>query len=208
VWEVILTGGDPLVLSDRRLADIVTSLAAMPHIEVLRFHTRVPVVEPSRITPALIAALKSRLASYMVIHINHADELTPEVKRGLALLADSGIPLLSQSVLLRGVNDSVEALTALMRALIANRVKPYYLHHTDLAKGTGHFRLTLEEGQALMRDLRGPLTGIAQPAYVLDIPGGHGKVPVGPVYLEETRVLDVKGVAHERPPQSFGQLPQ
>ncbi len=193
IWEVILSGGDPLVLSDRRLANLAQNLAGIDHVQVLRLHTRGPVVEPSRITTELLAALKSRLATYIVIHINHADELTPDVKRALALLADNGIPLLSQSVLLRGVNDSVEALTNLMRGLVANRVKPYYLHQTDLAKGTSHFRVPLAEGQELMRQLRGDLSGLAQPTYVLDIPGGHGKVPVGPQYLVKGGVLDVGG---------------
>jgi lysine 2,3-aminomutase len=196
IWEVILSGGDPLVLSDRRLADIVQSLSAMDHVQVLRLHTRVPVAEPSRITPELVAALKSRLATYVVIHVNHADEITPDVKRALALLADGGIPLLSQTVLLRAVNDSAEVLTKLMRTLVANRVKPYYLHQTDLAKGTGHFRVPISEGQELMREMRGPVSGLCQPTYVLDIPGGYGKVPIGPGYLVESGVVDSKGVTH------------
>ena len=197
IWEVILSGGDPLVLSNRRLKVIVDALAAAPHVEVLRLHTRVPVVDPARITTELITALKSRLATYVVIHINHADELTDAVKSALARLVDAGIPLLSQSVLLRGVNDSVEALTRLMRALVANRVKPYYLHQTDLAKGTGHFRVPLAEGQDLMRQMRGPVSGLCLPTYVLDIPGGHGKVPVGPNYVGAGTVVDPKGKTHE-----------
>lgn len=196
IWEVILSGGDPLVLSDRRISDIAQSIAAMEHVQVLRLHTRVPVAEPSRITPGLIAALKSRLATYVVIHVNHADEITAEVKQALALLADNGIPLLSQSVLLRGVNDSVGALTKLMRTLVANRVKPYYLHQTDLAKGTGHFRVPIAEGQDLMRAMRGPVSGLCQPTYVLDIPGGHGKVPVGPNYFEIEVVRDINDKRH------------
>jgi lysine 2,3-aminomutase len=199
IWEVILSGGDPLVLSDRRVAHIAHSISMMPHVEVLRLHTRAPVADPGRITPDLIAALKTRLATYVVIHINHADEMTPEVRRALALMVDSGIPLLSQSVLLRGVNDSVEALSQLMRALVANRVKPYYLHQTDLAKGTGHFRVPLAEGQDLMRQMRGDVSGLCQPTYVLDIPSGHGKVPVGPEYLDGNTVVDVKGVKHVIP---------
>jgi lysine 2,3-aminomutase len=197
IWEVILSGGDPLVLSDRRLKIIVEALAATPHVEVLRLHTRVPVVEPERITPELIATLKSRLATYVVIHINHSDELTQNVKTALARLADAGIPLLSQSVLLRGINDNVAALTKLMRSLVASRVKPYYLHQTDLAKGTGHFRVPLAEGQELMRQLRGPVSGLCQPTYVLDIPGGHSKVPVGPSYIDGDVVVDPKGERHE-----------
>jgi lysine 2,3-aminomutase len=197
IWEVILSGGDPLVLSDRRMAHIVTSLAAMDHVQVLRLHTRVPIVEPERITPSLITSLKSRLATYVVVHINHADELTSQVRSALALLVDNGIPLLSQSVLLRGINDTADALTALMRGLVANRVKPYYLHQTDLAKGTSHFRVPLAEGQALMRQLRGPVSGLCQPTYVLDIPGGHGKVPVGPNYENDLGVVDPDGKTHK-----------
>jgi lysine 2,3-aminomutase len=196
IWEVILSGGDPLVLSDRRLGEIVKSLSAMEHVQVLRLHTRVPVAEPSRVSPELVAALKSRLATYVVIHVNHADEFTPEVKAALALMADNGIPLLSQSVLLRGVNDSVEALTTLMRTLVANRVKPYYLHQTDLAEGTGHFRVPVAEGQDIMRAMRGPVSGLCQPTYVLDIPGGFGKVPVGPTYMENDVVVDPNGTRH------------
>ncbi len=196
------------MLSDRRLAHIAQSIAEMPHVQVLRLHTRAPVADPQRITPELIAALKSRLATYVVIHINHADELTPEVKRALALLADNGIPLLSQSVLLRGVNDTVEALTKLMRNLVANRVKPYYLHQTDLAKGTSHFRVPIAEGQDLMRHMRGDVSGLCQPTYVLDIPGGHGKVPVGPEYLRDGCVVDVKGTLHSVAPHPLRDLPQ
>ena len=196
IWEVILSGGDPLVLSDRRLNDIAQSVSAVEHVQILRLHTRVPVAEPSRITPGLLAALKSRLATYVVVHVNHADEITPDVKRAFALLADSGIPLLSQSVLLRGINDTAEALTKLMRTLVANRVKPYYLHQTDLAKGTGHFRVPIAEGQELMRAMRGSVSGLCQPTYVLDIPGGHGKVPVGPEYLEGNAVRDINRKLH------------
>jgi lysine 2,3-aminomutase len=200
IWEVILSGGDPLVLSDRRIASLAQSIAEIPHVQVLRLHTRGPVVAPERVTPALIAALKTRLATYVVIHINHADELTPEVKNVLAMLVDNGIPLLSQSVLLRGVNDTVEALTALMRGLVVNRVKPYYLHQTDLAKGTGHFRVPLAEGQELMRQMRGPVSGLCQPTYIMEVPGGFGKVPVGPEYLDGDSIADVRGIKHSLTP--------
>jgi lysine 2,3-aminomutase len=198
IWEVILSGGDPLVLSNRRLQHIASELAGMDHVQVLRLHTRAPVAEPSRMTPALIAALKTRLATYVVVHVNHADEITPEVKAAFALLVDNGIPLLSQSVLLRGVNDTVDALTRLMRVLVANRVKPYYLHQTDLAKGTGHFRVPLAEGQNLIRQMRGPVSGLCQPCFVLDVPGGHGKVPVGPSYVETDGIRDVAGKLHKK----------
>lgn len=200
IWEVILTGGDPLTLSPRRLKSLIDRLSAIPHVEVIRFHTRIPVVAPDRITDALIQALKTRPAVYVVIHTNHPAELTPKACAALARLADAGIPLLSQSVLLNGVNNDAETLEALFRALIRNRVKPYYLHHADLAKGTSHFRTTIAEGQALMQALRGRLSGLCLPTYVLDIPGGHGKVPIGPAYIhtQETHhtVEDPQGHNH------------
>ena len=183
IWEVVLTGGDPLVLSPRRLGAILARLSEMPHVGIVRFHTRVPVVAPERITEDLLAALNTRLVPWMVVHTNHADELTPAARAALSRLAGAGVPLLSQSVLLRGVNDSAEVLEALFRALVALRVKPYYLHHCDLARGAGHFRTTIAEGQALMAALRGRLSGTCLPTYVLDLPGGHGKVPIGPDYL-------------------------
>jgi lysine 2,3-aminomutase len=183
IWEVILTGGDPMVLSPRRLSALLERLAQIDHVEVIRFHTRVPVVAPQRVTGDLIAALQVRPAVYVVIHTNHADELTPDACAALARLSQAGVPMLSQTVLLKGVNDSAATLAALFRALIRNRVKPYYLHHCDLARGTGHFRTTIAEGQQIMAELRATLSGICLPTYVLDIPGGHGKVPIGPVYL-------------------------
>jgi lysine 2,3-aminomutase len=186
IWEVIVTGGDPLMLAPRRVAHIVRTLDVLAHVAVIRFHTRVPVVDPDRVNDALVAALTAATTSvYVGVHCNHARELTPAARAALARLADGGIPLLSQSVLLRGVNDSVEALEALFRGLVAARVRPYYLHHPDLARGTGHFRLPISDGQALMRALRGRLSGLCQPTYVLDIPGGHGKSPIGPVWLGE-----------------------
>lgn len=177
--EIILTGGDPLTLSPRRLESVLERLSAITHITTLRIHTRVPVVAPGRITPGLVAMLRGlRPALWLVVHTNHAQELTAPARAALARLADAGVPLLSQSVLLRGVNNSPEALFGLFRALQENRVKPYYLHHCDLARGAGHFRTTIAEGRALMAGLRGHLSGPALPAYVLDIPGGFGKVPV------------------------------
>ena len=179
IREVILTGGDPLTLSPRRLDDVLARLSAIPHVTTLRFHSRVPVVAPERITPDLVALLRAqRPAVWVVVHTNHAQELTEAARAALARLADGGVPLLSQSVLLRGVNDTHEALIALFRALQDNRVKPYYLHHGDLARGTSQFRTTIAEGRALMAGLRGHLSGAAIPTYVLDIPGGFGKVPV------------------------------
>jgi lysine 2,3-aminomutase len=176
--EVILTGGDPLVLSPRRLAEIVARIAAIPHVSLLRLHTRVPLVEPARVTRELVKALRLHPSAHMVLHVNHAQELSPAVAKGLALLADGGVPLLSQSVLLKGVNDDCEVLAALFGALVRLRVKPYYLHHLDKARGTSHFRVSLQRGRELMAGLRGRISGFALPTYVIDIPGGFGKVPV------------------------------
>ena len=201
IWEVIVTGGDPFILSARRLADLMARLDAIPHVKVVRFHTRVPAVDPARIKDALVAALKSSAKTvYVALHANHARELTPVARAACAKLVDAGIPMLGQTVLLRGVNDDPPTLEALMRAFVETRIKPYYLHHADLAPGTGHFRTTLAEGQALLRDMRGRVSGLCQPTYVLDIPGGHGKVPLGPDYLGEGTVQDPTGKSHAYPP--------
>ena len=199
IWEVILTGGDPLVLSPRRLGGLMRDLAAIDHVRVLRIHSRVPVVAPERITDDLVAAMRpSGATTWLAVHANHPDEIGPAASGALARLADAGVPLLGQSVLLRGVNDDPAVLEALLRRLVENRVKPYYLHHTDLAPGTAHFRTAISDGQALMRALRGRVSGLCQPEYVIDIPGGHGKSPIGPRYLSEddAEVLDWQGVAH------------
>lgn len=201
IWEVILTGGDPLTLSPRRLRSLITRLADIPHVAVIRFHTRIPVVAPEKITPALLEALQSRLVPYLVVHTNHPAELTPAAAAALALLARAGVTLLSQTVLLKGVNDNAETLGTLFRALIRHRVKPYYLHHCDLARGTSHFRTSIAAGQAIMAELRGSFSGICLPTYVLDIPGGHGKVPIGPGYVQPSgdgvwRVTDPNGRVH------------
>jgi lysine 2,3-aminomutase len=203
IWEVILSGGDPLILSARRLKDLVARLAAIGHVKVIRVHTRVPIVAPERISAALVRALRvQNKATFVVVHINHPRELTAKARAACARLINAGIPMLSQSVLLRGVNDDAETLGALMRALVECRIKPYYLHHADLALGTAHFRTTIGEGQALMRALRGRYSGLCQPAYVLDIPGGHGKSPVGPSYLHDdgTVIEDFNGRRHCYPP--------
>lgn len=179
IWEVILTGGDPFILSARRAADIVQRLAAIPHVQTIRWHTRVPMVEPSRVTDDLVAALIAPgVTNWVALHANHPAEFTPAARRAVARLVDAGIPLVSQSVLLKGVNDDVETLDTLMRAFVANRIKPYYLHHPDKAPGTSQFRVGIAEGCALMRSLRARLSGLALPTYVLDIPGGHAKVPL------------------------------
>ena len=210
IWEVILTGGDPLVLAPRRLAEVAEQLAGIAHVKVLRVHSRVPVVDPERITAGLIAALMSaRKTLYLGLHVNHARELTAAARAAIGRLLEAGIPVLSQTVLLKGVNDDAETLAALMRALVEARVKPYYLHHPDLAPGTARFRLTIEEGQALVRALRGRLSGLCQPQYVIDIPGGHGKSPIGPGYLsplpsetvaQSYVIEDYQGGRHRYPP--------
>lgn len=201
VWEVILTGGDPLLLSPRRLREVMQRLAAIDHVKVVRFHTRIPVVDPAAITPDLVEALRSSgKATYVALHANHARELTPDARAACARLVDAGVPMLGQSVLLRGVNDDPASLGALMRAMVETRIKPYYLHHGDLAPGTAAMRTTLEDGQALMRAIRGDLSGLCQPTYVLDIPGGYGKAPVGPVYVDGDAVTDPWGETHLYPP--------
>ncbi len=200
VWEVILTGGDPLILSPRRLKEIVTALDAIPHLGVIRIHTRIPAVAPERITAELIDALQTDKAVYVVLHSNHARELTPAALAACRRVVDAGIPMLAQTVLLRGVNDDAATLETLFRTLVRHRIKPYYLHHGDLAPGTSHFRTSLSHGQKLMRQLRGRVSGLCQPEYVLDIPDGHGKVPVGPSYLRaDGAIEDWRGDIHAYP---------
>jgi lysine 2,3-aminomutase len=187
IHEVILTGGDPFILSPRRAGDITHRLAATGHVKVIRWHTRVPLLDPARVSDDFIAALMAPGATaWVAIHANHPREFSPEAKFALARLVDAGVPLVSQSVLLKGVNDDVDTLAALMRAFVENRIKPYYLHHPDLARGTSHFRIGIDEGLALTRRLRAQLSGLAQPTYVLDIPGGFGKVPLDSANVEKT----------------------
>jgi lysine 2,3-aminomutase len=204
IWEVILTGGDPLVLSAQALRPVMVRLAAIDHVKIVRLHTRVPVVEPERITDEIVAALRAPgkdhgqgagTTTYVALHANHPRELTPAARAACARIVDAGIPMLSQTVLLRGVNDDVDTLSALMRTFVECRIKPYYLHHADLAPGTAHLRTSIEAGQSLMRQLRGRVSGLCQPAYVLDIPGGAGKVPVGPNYI--TAAADGTAQAYE-----------
>jgi lysine 2,3-aminomutase len=205
IWEVILTGGDPLVLSVRRLSDVMIRLAAIAHVKVIRVHTRVPVAAPERVTAALVRALRTKnKATFVVLHANHPRELTGKVRAACARMIDAGIPMLSQSVLLAGVNDDAGTLGALMRTLVECRIKPYYLHHADLAPGTSHLRTGIVQGQALMRALRGRYSGLCQPSYVLDIPGGFGKSPIGPNYLSEGGAVieDFNGGRHRYPPPS------
>lgn len=214
IWEVILTGGDPLVLSPRRLREVASALGAIEHVKIMRVHTRVPVVAPARITGDLVRALKLRgKATYVVLHANHPRELSERARAACARIVDGGIPMLSQSVLIRGVNDDPVTLAALLRSLVESRIKPYYLHHGDLAPGTAHLRTTIPTGQALVRALHGRLSGLCQPTYVLDIPGGHGKSPIGPAYLTPVagdegeprfEIEDFNGCRHLYPPPADG----
>jgi lysine 2,3-aminomutase len=182
----------------------VRELAAIEHVKVIRLHTRVPIATPERVTRETVRALKAPgKASYVVVHVNHPRELTGAARAACARFVDAGVPMLSQSVLLRGVNDDAATLGALMRALVESRIKPYYLHQGDLARGTAHLRTSIEAGQDLMRALRGRFSGLCQPTYVLDIPGGFGKVPIGPSYLAPTgqaaschQVRDPEGRPH------------
>jgi lysine 2,3-aminomutase len=212
IWEVILTGGDPLMLSVRRLAEIMRDLADIPHVRIIRIHSRIPVADPDRVNGEMVSALRvDGATTWLAVHANHPRELSVNARAACARLADGGIPLVSQSVLLRGVNDDAATLEALMRAFVECRIKPYYLHHGDLAPGTAHLRTTLEAGQALISALRGRVSGLCQPEFVIDIPGGFGKVPVGPNYLADGaassgakryRVTDYCGDVHLYPPET------
>ncbi|AZO69563.1 MULTISPECIES: KamA family radical SAM protein [unclassified Mesorhizobium] len=185
IREVILTGGDPLSLPDKALAEIHARIEAVPHVRLLRIHTRVPVALPSRVTPGLVRSLQGRLMVTVVTHFNHAREITDAAEQACRTLRQAGFVLLNQSVLLKGVNDTVEVLEELCRELMYRLgVKPYYLHHGDLARGMAHRRTTIAEGQALASALRARLSGICNPVYVLDLPDGGGKVPLGPSYVE------------------------
>jgi lysine 2,3-aminomutase len=202
IWEVILTGGDPFILSSRRVAEITRRLAAIPHVKVIRWHTRVPVADPERVTDDLVAALHAPGATtWVAVHANHEREFSPAARAAIAQLVEGGISLVSQSVLLKGVNDKVETLAGLMRAFAENRIKPYYLHHPDLAPGTSHFRIGIEEGLALVRELRARVSGMAMPTYMLDLPGGFGKVPLESHNVEKTeaghRIRDGRGAWHD-----------
>ncbi len=202
IWEVILTGGDPLTLSPRRIAETTRALAAIDHVKVMRWHTRMPVAAPERVTKAMARALMAEGKTTVVaVHANHSRELTKAARDACRRLAAQGAMLVSQSVLLKGVNDDAETLIDLMRAFVEAGVKPYYLHHGDLAPGTAHWRAPIARGQELMRVLRARLSGLATPAYMLDIPGGHGKAPIGSQWIESGEdgkhiVTDPQGNEH------------
>jgi lysine 2,3-aminomutase len=202
VWEVILTGGDPLILSPRRIAEATKALAAIPHVKTLRWHSRLPVAVPERVTKAMARALiADGKTTVVAVHANHPRELTQAARDACRRLSTEGAMLVSQSVLLKGVNDDPETLIELMRGFVEARVKPYYLHHVDRAPGTAHWRVPIARGQELMRILRGRLSGLATPTYVLDIPGGRGKVPIGAQWLVSEgngtyAATDPRGVEH------------
>jgi lysine 2,3-aminomutase len=180
IREVILSGGDPLMLADDHLEYILRAIRMIPHVEILRVHSRVPCVLPQRITVGLVRMLRRFHPLYINIQFNHPNEITPESATACARMADAGIPLGSQTVLLKGVNDDADVMTNLMRNLVKIRVKPYYLHHGDPVSGTGHFRTTIAKGKEIMRALYAAIPGEAIPQYVIDLPGGGGKVPLDP----------------------------
>ena len=218
IRDVLLSGGDPLLLSDERLSYLLRELRAIPHVEFLRIGTRIPIFLPQRITPALCAMLKQYHPLFISIHSNHPRELTTEVRESLGRLADAGIPLGNQSVLLRNVNDDLTVMLALLQKLLMCRVKPYYLYQCDLIAGSAHLRASVRKGLEIMEGLRGHTTGYAVPQYVIDAPGGGGKVPINPEYVlsrDDERVIirNFEGRIFEYPEAadgtpSFSQVPK
>ncbi len=184
IRDVILSGGDPLLLADDRLEWILKRVRAIPTVDIIRIGTRIPVVLPQRITPTLVRILRRHHPLYINTHFNHPAEITELSSRACARLADAGIPLGNQTVLLRGVNDDPAVMKSLMQKLLSIRVKPYYIYQADMVQGTNHFRTTVEEGIEIIRALRGHTSGMAVPAYVIDAPGGGGKIPILPEYLQ------------------------
>lgn len=195
VRDVILTGGDPLLLSDEKLDAILHRLSKISHVEMIRIHSRVPATLPMRITDKLCAVLEKYEKLWLNTHFNHPAELTPEAEKALRFLNGTGAPLGCQTVLLKGINDSPAIMAELMRKLTKNRVRPYYLHHGDAVKGTGHFRTSIETGLSIMDSLRGHLSGLCVPTYVIDLPGGGGKVPLLPesIIAQDEKSLTVRG---------------
>jgi lysine 2,3-aminomutase len=183
IRDVILSGGDPLMLTDAMLEKILQRLRQIPHVEIIRLGTRMPVVLPHRITPKLVRMLKKYHPIYVNTHFNHPWEITPESKRACELLADAGIPIGNQTVLMKGVNDDPEVIKELFRKLLLMRVRPYYLYQADLTKGANHFRTPIKVGLEIMDKLRGHTSGLAVPYYVIDAPGGGGKIPLLPQYI-------------------------
>jgi lysine 2,3-aminomutase len=191
VRDVIISGGDPLVLSDDRLESILSQLRAISHVEILRLGTRIPCFLPQRINKKLVNMLKKYHPLYVNVHFNHPDEITREAALALNLMADAGIPLGNQTVLLKGINDDVLTMRKLMQKLLTVRVRPYYIYQADYVKGTDHFRTTVEKGLEIYQGLRGWTSGLAVPQYVIDAPGGGGKIPLIPEYLQSISVEKV-----------------
>jgi len=183
VRDVVLSGGDALLVSDAKLESIVQRLRAIPHVDIIRIGTRTPVVCPQRITPELVEMLKKYHPVWVNVHFNHANEITDESRKACALMADAGIPLGNQSVLLRGINDCSQIMKRLVYDLVKMRVRPYYIYQCDLSQGLGHFRTPISEGIEIIENLRGHVSGYAVPTFVVDAPGGGGKIPVMPTYL-------------------------
>ena len=195
IEEIILSGGDPLTLSDKKLRQCLAALHDLPHIRRLRIHSRIPVVQPARITTALLDTLTALPQSlHLVVHSNHSAELTANARAALRLLREHGVMLYAQTVLLKGVNADAATLANLMNDLLDCGVKPYYLHHLDLARGTGHYRVSLDEGRAIVSALRRRLSGIAMPTYIVEIPGGDGKIPVGELTAAQEAELRASGI--------------
>lgn len=183
VKDVLISGGDPFMLPDDALSRILSRIKSVPHVEIIRIGTRIPGVMPQRVTPELADLLGQANPLFLNLHFNHPDEITDEVRGACALLADAGLSLGSQTVLLRGINDDPDTLERLFRSLLRMRIRPYYLLQADPARGTSHFRTRIETGVEIMRQLRGRISGLAVPAYVVDLPGGGGKVPLLPEYV-------------------------
>jgi lysine 2,3-aminomutase len=191
VRDVVMSGGDPFMLSDRRIEYLLATTRAIPHIEIIRIHTRMPSHLPERITPELCDVIKRHHPVYVNVHFNHPDELTPEAVRALGMLADAGIPLGSQTVLLKGVNDDPAVMKELMQRLLRARVRPYYIYQADVVAGAEHFRTALERGIEVIRALRGWTSGLGVPHYVIDAPGGGGKIPILPEYVQSVTATEV-----------------
>ncbi len=202
IWEVILTGGDPLILSPQKLQKILDELNDIEHVQVIRIHTRIPVADPIKISDTLLTVFKSQHKGlHVVLHVNHAQEITGDVEKKILQLRAANCSIYSQSVLLKGVNDNAKTLEDLFRKLVSIHVRPYYLHQMDRAKGTSHFRVSLSRGRQIMKELQGRISGLCLPKYMLDIPDGNGKIPAVYGYIDQIsadiyKVEDYQGCEH------------
>lgn len=208
IWEVILTGGDPLIMPPKKLRQIIAQLEEIEHVKIIRFHTRIPVADPNRITQELCDVLSAATKPiYIAVHSNHEQEFSDKAQKSIHALHKAGCVLLGQTVLLKNINDNASTLDRLFRKMVENRIRPYYLHHPDLTIGTSHFRLSVEEGQKIYNEMRRSLSGIATPRYMLDIPGGYGKIDIATPMIHKDehcnfhRVDDLNGGTHSYPPQ-------